>query len=389
MGLDMKQPMENNGNSAEALVQQGIEALRQGRPQDARTRLEQATGLGINNGAVWLLLAIARAGSSDHAGEEAALNRLLEIEPQSVRGRVLKGDCRARAGDEPAAVFFYKTAIAHAEGRQMSAEALAEVKRAEQAMRDLESRGHAQRESKLKARGLAPETWSPRFRHSLELAAGRRKLFLQEPTAFRFPELPHIQYFDPAQFSWVPALEAATGAIRDELVRLLDKGTDEFRAYIQSDEATLRLDENKALLENKDWSALFLSENGWLAPSVIERCPRTWEAVLQAPVPRISGWGPTAMFSLLKSGARIAPHTGMFNTRLICHLPLIVPDGCYFRVGNDVRQWEEGKLLIFDDTIEHEAWNEGPDDRVVLIFDIWRPELSEQEKKELTALFSD
>ena len=381
--------MQNGGNRADVLIQQGIEALRQGRPQDARGRLEEATNLGANSGAVWLLLAIARAASGDRAAEEAALNRLLEIEPQSVRGRVLKADCRARAGDEPAAAFFYKTAISHAEGRQLSGEALAEVKRAEQALQDLQRRGHARRENKLQMRGVPPGSWSPRFRHSLELAAGRKKLFLQEPTAYLFPELPHIQYFDPAQFSWVSTLEAATGEIREELVRLLDKGTDEFRAYIQSDESTLRLDENKALLQNKDWSALFLCENGWVAQNVIDRCPRTWEAVLKTPLPRISGWGPTAMFSLLKSGARIAPHTGMFNTRLICHLPLIVPEGCYFRVGNEVRQWEEGKLLIFDDTIEHEAWNEGPEDRVVLIFDIWRPELTEQERHELTALFSD
>ena len=110
---------------------------------------------------------------------------------------------------------------------------------------------------------------------------------------------------------------------------------------------------------------------------------------MKAPVPRVSGWGPTAMFSLLKAGARISPHTGMFNTRLVCHLPLIVPPNCRFRVGNEVREWEEGKLLIFDDTIEHEAWNDSDEDRIVLIFDIWRPELSEQEKYELTALFSD
>ena len=106
-------------------------------------------------------------------------------------------------------------------------------------------------------------------------------------------------------------------------------------------------------------------------------------------MPRVPGWGPSAVFSMLKAGAHIGAHTGMYNTRLICHLPLIVPPGCRFRVGNEVREWEEGKLLIFDDTIEHEAWNDGPEDRVVLVFDIWRPELTAQEKRELTLLFSD
>jgi aspartyl/asparaginyl beta-hydroxylase (cupin superfamily) len=95
------------------------------------------------------------------------------------------------------------------------------------------------------------------------------------------------------------------------------------------------------------------------------------------------------IFSMLRAGAHIGAHTGMYNSRLICHLPLIVPPGCRFRVGDEVREWEEGKLLIFDDTIEHEAWNESDEDRIVLIFDVWRPELSERERFELTALFSD
>jgi aspartyl/asparaginyl beta-hydroxylase (cupin superfamily) len=93
------------------------------------------------------------------------------------------------------------------------------------------------------------------------------------------------------------------------------------------------------------------------------------------------------MFSLLRPGARINPHNGVHNARLICHLPLIVPSNCGFRVGNDVREWEEGKILIFDDSIEHEAWNNSDQDRLVLIFDVWRPEIEEQERREITALF--
>ena len=142
------------------------------------------------------------------------------------------------------------------------------------------------------------------------------------------------------------------------------------------------------MVENCDWSALFLCENGRVDEQLIARCPKTWEAVNQAPLARIPGWGPTVMFSLLKAGARIEPHTGMFNTRLVCHLPLIVPPKCIFRVGNEVREWREGKLFIFDDTIEHEAWNDSGEDRVVLIFDVWRPELSARERDELTALLS-
>ncbi len=262
------------------------------------------------------------------------------------------------------------------------------MRRAELALAEVAGRAHARREARLTERGLPPQQWSPRLRQSLEYAAGRRKLYFQDPTSYHYPGLPQIQFYDPGQFDWVPAIEAATAAMREELIALLAEGTDEFRPFIQSE--VVPLGASKTLLNNRDWSILALCEQGWLEPETIRRCPRTWDTLLRhAPLPRIAGWGPSAVFSLLKAGAHIGAHTGMHNTRLLCHLPLIVPPGCRFRVGNEVREWEVGKLLIFDDTIEHEAWNDSDEDRVVLIFDIWRPELSEEEKRELTLLFSD
>jgi aspartyl/asparaginyl beta-hydroxylase (cupin superfamily) len=107
------------------------------------------------------------------------------------------------------------------------------------------------------------------------------------------------------------------------------------------------MDDNH-LLDSKDWSALFLCENGEIFEEALAQCPRTWEAVQAAPLPRMAN-SPTIMFFLLRAGARIASHTATHNARLICHLPLIVPPNCGFRVGNEIRQWEEAKLLIFDD----------------------------------------
>jgi aspartyl/asparaginyl beta-hydroxylase (cupin superfamily) len=72
---------------------------------------------------------------------------------------------------------------------------------------------------------------------------------------------------------------------------------------------------------------------------------------------------------------------------LIGHLPLIVPEGCWLRVGNETRRWNEGKLLIFDDSFEHEAKNDSSDTRIILIFDLWRPELSDGEKTGISAIF--
>ena len=320
--------------------------------------------------------------------DEATLNREIEARPHSVTAHVAMGDLRANAGQEDLACYYYRTALRLADCQDATAKDADEIRRARRSLEAIQSRADARRQARLGERGLPPERWSPRFRDALDLAAGRRKLYLQEPTAFTYPGLSAIQFFDPAEFEWTAAIEAVVPAIREELQHMLEaSGTDEFRAYVQHN--TVAPEANAALLGSKDWSILPLCENGWVNPTVVERCPRTWEAVLRTPVPRISGWGPTVVFSLLKGGAHIAAHTGMFNTRLICHLPLIVPAGCTFRVGNETRPWVEGKLIIFDDTIEHEAWNESSGDRIVLIFDIWRPELSPQEQHELTALFSD
>jgi aspartyl/asparaginyl beta-hydroxylase (cupin superfamily) len=105
------------------------------------------------------------------------------------------------------------------------------------------------------------------------------------------------------------------------------------------------------------------------------------------PIPRIKRRSPMALISILKPGTHIPPHTGMLNTRLICHIPLVVPPGCRLRVGCETREVVEGKAMIFDDSIEHEAWNDSDAVRAVLLFEIWRPEISDDERVALTAMF--
>ena len=95
---------------------------------------------------------------------------------------------------------------------------------------------------------------------------------------------------------------------------------------------------------------------------------------------RIAERTPSVLFSLLRPGTRIRPHHGFTNARLICHLPLIVPGECALRVGNQIHPWREGELVVFDDSMEHEAWNLSKELRVVLLFDIWRPELTDAER---------
>ena len=100
----------------------------------------------------------------------------------------------------------------------------------------------------------------------------------------------------------------------------------------------------------------------------------------------LGGIGPNVFFSALAPNTHIPPHHGESNARVIAHLPLIVPDNCGIRVGFEKREWEVGKALIFDDTLEHEAWNDSDELRVVMIFDLWNPFLGEKGRTLASAL---
>lgn len=375
--------MELTNHDAERYARSGVQALQNGSLAEARRCFEVVTQSGRANAQIWLLLAVACRADSDPAAEEAALDRLLAQEPHAVRGLIMKGDCRAGADDERAALRLYEMAIRIAAEQDLPDDLRVEVRRAEAWVAKFQLRVAERREAALTARGWPAGRRSPRFQQSIDILAGRKRIFVQEPTGYYFPELPQIQFYDRTLFDWAATVEAATASITAELTALLADGLAGFRPYIQSEANQSRAN---PLLDNRDWSALFLCENGQRSDEVIARCPATWRAVQAAPLPLIAN-SPTVMFSLLQAGARIAPHTGTHNARLICHLPLIVPRDCRFRVGNDVREWEAGNLIIFDDTIEHEAWNDSDEDRFVLIFDIWRPELTAQEREEVAAVF--
>jgi hypothetical protein len=112
----------------------------------------------------------------------------------------------------------------------------------------------------------------------------------------------------------------------------------------------------------------------------LRHCPETARILQSLPLAGIDGLCPNVFFSSLQPRTHIPPHHGESNARLIAHLPLLVPDGCRFRVGFEEREWEVGQTLIFDDTLLHEAVNNSDELRVVLIFDLWNPLLTDEER---------
>jgi aspartate beta-hydroxylase len=320
---------------------------------------------------------------------EEEIDALLEREPANLAGLLAKGDCRLEAGDERSATTFYTAALRAAERQGAVSPAVAEdLRRARTRVAKAGGSYRAHLEQWLAEAGLAPAEVGDRFRRSIEILFGERQavMTLQRPGVFYFDGLPQRAYYERAEFGWLDGLEAATGAIREELLGVLEDGQG-VTPYVRPQPNRPHHDFH-GLLGDPRWSAFYLIEDGEPHPVNAARCPRTLDALADAPLCRMPGWTPSVHFSLLRPGARIPPHTGMLNTRLICHLPLIVPPGCALRVGAETRAWEEGKTLIFDDSIEHEAWNDSDRLRVILLFDIWRPELTEAERAAVSAMFA-
>ena len=151
------------------------------------------------------------------------------------------------------------------------------------------------------------------------------------------------------------------------------------RPYIAFD-ATQPVNQWAELNHSRRWSAFFFWEDGVRHDANCARCPATTALLETLPLLDLPGKGPTAMFSILEPGTRIPPHSGSNNVRATVHLPLVVPDGCGFRVGAETRRLEAGKAWAFDDTIEHEAWNDSGQPRAILIVDTWNPLLTEAER---------
>ena len=372
-------------NRVDALLRAGIAALQRGDGREARRLLQEVLAANLLR-PPWLLLAQACRLDGDHTAEDQALDALLAHEPRHLAGLLMKGDIRAGSGDDRGASSFYQAAIAQAQTTgQLPSQLLPELQRAEAFVQASSRRYEEHLRGELAAGGADPGTLGGRFAEAIDILTGRARVQLQQPTAFYFPGLAQRQFFDRSEFDWASAIEAEADAMAAELDAVLGAGGEGFAPYIQAEPGRPR--STDPLFDDPKWSALYLWKSGAPVNENAARFPSAMRGLAHVPLPVIPGRAPMALFSALRPGTHIMPHTGHVNTRLICHLPLIVPTGCRFRVGNFTRAWERGKLLIFDDTVEHEAWNDGTAIRVVLLFEVWRPELSEEERQALTILY--
>lgn len=353
----------------------------------ARGLLRQAAESGGTDGSSWLRLAALERASGNAAASLEAVNQALVRAPLDFTALLMRASLLDRMRD-PGAAEAWGHALAQKPEGDLPPQMQQALSRGEQVHRQW----IALRDERLRSVSAASEAAASgeekdriaRFRSN---ALRTTRPFHCEPTHYHFPGLVEREFHPRSRFPWLEALEAATDTIAGEFDALVKSDRAELAPYIQY-EAHQPLAQWRALNHNPDWTAIHLLKNGERVEANADRCPATMALLATLPQPRIEGASPNAMFSLLKPHTHIPAHVGIANTRLVCHLPLVVPEGCWFRVGAETKAWQRGQAFVFDDTIEHEAMNPTDILRVVFIIDVWHPDLTETERDAVAALIA-
>lgn len=370
----------------ERLLVEAGQALARRDPRAALQLLDQADRFGRTHNAT-LNRAVALRLLGDYHASLSVLDDALEMRPYDFMALLAKGAMLEKVNQTKAAVEVYRNTLKIAPPRASCPPGV--VSQMDYASRLIDR--HAQALADFMKDRIAPlkaelgEASRERFEEGLEIYAGLKQPPRQQPLLLNYPRLPAIPFYDRTLFPWLAQLEEATPVIQAELATLLETAFDEFSPYIAYPKGA-PVNQWGELNHSRKWSSLFLWKDGRRQDEICARASQTAALLESLPMADQEGFSPTAMFSALQPKTHIPPHTGSSNVRLLTHLPLILPGPARFRVGNTVRDWEMGRAWVFDDTIEHEAWNDADAMRVILIFDVWNPYLDDGEKRLITEM---
>lgn len=360
----------------------GLKTLLKGDVHKARAVLGAARDEAPRDLPILMSLSTACRRCDDREGERQAIDAALAADAYFLPALLAKGTWLQRFGTPAEAATTYSNALKIAPPELLWPEALrSQLEHA----RVVVDRWSAALSNYLVQR-LAPlqesldQTQTRRWIEAVSICAGHSKPFNSESNKMHVPRLPAIPFFDEPEFPALERLAGKTDVIRGELLSALQSESDRFRPYVAYKPGE-PVNQWEELNHSSRWSAFHLWRGGSPVQKNLECCPETAKLLADAGMVTIDGLCPNAMFSALAPHTHIPPHNGETNARLVAHLPLVVPDGCRFRVGFEVRRWSVGEILVFDDTIEHEAFNDSDELRVVLIFDVWNPLLTSVERK--------
>lgn len=361
--------------------------LRTGNAVRARELWARAAANDSGSKVLWLNLAAACRAAGEWQAEGEALEKALSLDPRYMLALLQKGDLLKRLGKDKAAAMVYEGALASAaRAATIPPQLSPALRRAREFVLANQRQMEAFLDKELAALlGQSSTEDQARFNACRDVVLGKRRVYASEPKHLLFPYLPAIEFFDRKDFPWLDLLEAATEDITAEALAVLSNDGMGFKPYVDFPAGT-PLDQWAPLNHSMDWSTYSLLHDGARIEAHMEKCPKTAAVLAQLPLCDVPGYAPGAYFSVLKPRTRLPPHSGTTNTRSIVHLPLVIPERCEFRVGSQVRAWQKGEAWVFDDTIEHEAWNGSDATRIILIFDIWNPLLTQTERDLVRAL---
>lgn len=378
--LDPAQPV--------ALNALGMMALKAG-DGAAVALFDRATQSDPDATALWLNLATAARMQQDHELEHRALSGALGVDRRHIMANFRLAELFERQGKPDEALPHWQGLVMMlgqtADGVPQLVDILERARSQVAVYQECLSR---ELDSALAAdRGRYAVSERRRVEACVDVMLGRKRVYVNECHGLHFPFLPADEYFDRAHFPWLEALEKETDAIRAECEALLADPDSGFTPYVTLDSGS---PDNlwTPLDGSQQWTSRHLWQHGERIDDVCARCPRTAAALESIPRAHLMGRMPTAFFSILQPKTRLPAHTGVSNVRAIVHLPLVVPPKCGFRVGGETRVWRVGEAFVFDDTIEHEAWNDSDAVRAVLIFDVWNPYLTTAEQSMLQTIFA-
>lgn len=379
-----------------ALNYLATQAIRRGEHAEAIAHLEQALRAAPERAVSHQNLAMAHKAAGDHERALAGLGRAAELDPALRTAHLHRGALLEEMGRKDDAIAAYWRAwlqfpapelltnpsIAPPHLRALCLHAAERIRTAqhgliEQALQPVHTRYG--RDALARVDACA--------RIYLGLQAPAHLHPLQKPSFLYLPGVAPRPFFGRSELPWLRGLEEAADEIKVELRTLLEDSGDALSPYVQltEDVATPVWQE---LNRSKRWSSFHLLRGGAANTENCSRCPATTRILSSLPLPEVPGHAPEAFFSVLQPGTHIPPHHGVGNYKLVVHLPLVVPDGCALRVGDESRGWREGECLVFDDSFEHEAWNRSDSTRAVLIIDAWNPLITEAEREGMTALLA-
>jgi aspartate beta-hydroxylase len=384
--------LEQDPDHVEALNVLGLAALRDGDIDKALTLLKRAATVDGGQALTFLHLGRAHAAAFELDAAEAAYKAALAREPKLHLARLQLAELDEKRGETARAVMTYARALndAQAEGRWLNAATTptalhAVVDHAQKFVREQRVASFKElMEPFVKQYGAgAMRRVEQAVRIHLHLERGGSTDPRQKPTFLFFPGLPATPYLDKGLIPEIEDLEAATAGIRKELQALLPSASGRERVFHagELEEANLR-----GLDQPPSWNGYYFFRHGERRDENCSACPVTAAALEDLPLARVPGHGPEVLFSVFSPGTHLLPHCGVTNTRVVGHLPLMIPEKCALRVGGEDHHWREGEVVVFDDTYEHEAWNRSDRTRVVMIFDLWNPFLSQAERAALSAL---